>query len=70
MFSTKQIKYPVIEFKNEPYSGNKDKEPDNEPSIEVEENVSYSSVKQHPSLNTPPIYETLNRDSDDYVIMT
>ena len=61
MFSTKQTKDPVIEFKNEPYSGNKDKGPDNEPSIEVEENVSYSSVKHQPSHNTPPIYETLYR---------
>lgn len=65
VFSTKQRKDPVtIEFKNEPYSGNKNKRPVNEPSIEVEENVAYSSVKQEPSS---PIYESLNEDSADYI---
>ena len=70
VFSTKQRKdSETREFKNEPYSGNKDKGPVNELSIEVEENVAYSSVKQEPSLNSPPIYETLNEDSAEYVVM-
>ena len=30
-------------------------------SIEVTENVTYNIMKQHQSLQTPPVYETLNK---------
>ena len=63
--STKQSRgetSPVIkEFfseKNEAYGiikGSDDQSP-----IEVTENVAYSTMEQQPSLNTPPVYETIN----------
>ena len=28
--------------------------------IEVTENVAYSTMEQQPSLNTPPVYKTIN----------
>ena len=44
---------------NEAY--NKIKEPDHhQSSIEMSENVAYSTVEQHPHFITPPIYETIN----------
>ena len=33
---------------------------DDQSPIEVTENVAYSTVEQQPSLNTPPVYETIN----------
>ena len=43
---------------NEAY--NKIKGPDHQSSIEMSENVAYSTVEQHPHFITPPIYETIN----------
>ena len=43
---------------NEAY--NKIKEPDHQSSIEMSENVAYSTVEQHPHFINPPIYETIN----------
>ena len=55
---------PVIkEFfsvKNEAYGITK--RPDHQSSIEVTENVSYSTVEQQSSLITPNVYETVNED--------
>ena len=52
---------PVIkEFfseKNEAYGIIKG--PDDQSPIEVTENVAYSTMEQQPSLNTPPVYETI-----------
>ena len=63
--STKQSRNessPVIkEFfseKNEAYGIIKG--PDHQSPIEVTENVAYSTMEQQPSLNTPPVYETIN----------
>ena len=62
--STKQSRgetSPVIkEFfsvKNEAYGITKGS--DDQSSIEVTENVAYSTMEQQPSLNTPPVYETI-----------
>ena len=33
---------------------------DHQSPIEVTENVAYSTMEQQPSLNTPPVYETIN----------
>ena len=53
---------PVIkEFfseKNEAYGITKGS--DDQSPIEVTENVAYSTMEQQPSLNTPPVYETIN----------
>ena len=65
MSSTKQSRgetSPVIkEFvseKNEAYGIIKGS--DHQSSIEVTENVAYSTIEQQTSLNTPPVYETIN----------
>ena len=42
---------------NEAY--NKIKGTYHQSSIELSENVAYSTVEQHPQLVTPPIYETI-----------
>ena len=67
--STKQSRgetSPVIKkffsVKNEAY-GIITKGLDHQSSIEVTENVSYSTVEQQSSLVTPPVYETINQDS-------
>ena len=56
---------PVIkEFfseKNEAYGITKVS--DHQSSIEVTENVAYSTMEQQLSLNTPPVYETINQDN-------
>ena len=58
---------PVIkEFfsvQNEAYGITKG--PDDQSSIEVTENISYSTVEQQSSLITPPVYETIYQDSTD-----
>ena len=41
------------------------KGPDDQSSIEVPENISYSTVEQQSSLTTPPVYETIYQDSTD-----
>ena len=63
--STKQSRgetSPVIkEFfseKNEAYGISKGS--DDQSPIEVTENVAYSTMEQQLSLNTPPVYETIN----------
>ena len=67
--STKQSRgetSPVIkEFfseKNEAYGINKGS--DNQSSIEVTENVAYSTMEQQPSLNTPQVYQTINYNNN------
>ena len=47
-FSKKNEAYGIIK-------GSDDQSP-----IEVTENVAYSTMEQQPSLNTPPVYETIN----------
>ena len=66
--STKQSRgesSPVIkEFfsvKNEAYGITKGL--DHQSSIEVTENISYSTVEQQSSLITPSVYETINQDN-------
>ena len=41
------------------------KGPDDQSSIEVTENISYSTMEQQSSLITPPVYETIYQDSTD-----
>ena len=66
--STKQSRgetSPVIkEFfsvKNEAYGISK--RPDHQSSIDVTENVAYSTLEQQSSLVNPPVYQTINEDS-------
>ena len=66
--STKQKRgetTPVIkEFfsvKNEAYGITKG--PDHKSSIDVTENVAYSTLEQQSSLINPPVYETINQDN-------
>ena len=66
--STKQRRgesSPVIkEFfsvKNEAYGITK--RPDHKSSIDVTENVAYSTLEQQSSLINPPVYETINQDN-------
>ena len=49
---------PPILDKNEAYGIIKGL--DHQSSIEVTENVAYSTMEQQSSLNTPPVYETIN----------
>ena len=39
--------------------------PDHQSSIEVTENVAYSTVEQEQAFKTPPVYETINEDIDE-----
>ena len=48
----------MIQFRNDVYDIDQS-------SIEVAENISYSTVEQESSLITPPVYETINQDSTD-----
>ena len=48
----------MIQFRNEAYSIHQS-------SIEVTENISYSTVEQQSSLITLPVYETIYQDSID-----
>ena len=41
------------------------KGPDDQSSIEVTENISYSTMEQQSSLITLPVYETIYQDSTD-----
>ena len=66
--STKQRRgetSPVIKkffsVKNEAYGVTKG--PDHKSSIDVTENVAYSTLEQQSSLITPPVYEAINQDN-------
>ena len=47
--------------KNEAYGITKG--PDQQSSIDVTENVAYSTLEQQSSLINPPVYETINQDN-------
>ena len=46
----------MIQFRNDAYGIHQS-------SIEVTENISYSTVEQQSSVITPPLYETINHDN-------
>ena len=46
----------MIQFRNDAYGIHQS-------SIEVTENISYSTMEQQSSLITPPVYETINHDN-------
>ena len=50
-----------ISVKNEAYGIIKG--PDQQSSIDVTENVTYSTLEQQSSLINPPVYETINQDN-------
>lgn len=73
MFSTKQNvgeTSPVIkEFfseKNVAYGITKG--PNHQSSIEVTENLAYSTLEQQPSLIAPPAYETINQENSKSIV--